>query len=65
MTRTEAAEIARQREALSALPSTHELSALQRAAQARLRRPDARGYRERETPLARFAADFARVFGGR
>ena len=65
MTRKEAAEFARMIPVLAEIHPTHDLAARRRAAQARLRRPDARGYREQPEPLlARLAADFALVFGG-
>ena len=65
MTRTEAAEVHRMRDTLVALPPTHELAALRRAAAARLRKRDARGYREKPdaSPLARLDADFSSIFG--
>ena len=66
MTRKEAAEFARMIPVLAELPPTHDLAARRRAAQARLRCADARGYREKREAslLDRLAADFDRVFGG-
>lgn len=63
MTPQEAADIARQRDALAVLPPTHELAALQRRAAARLRMGDARRYREQPSPQRRLEADFAQIFG--
>jgi len=67
MTRKEAAEFARMIPALAEIHPTHDLLARRRAAAARLRHADARGYREKSEAslIDRLAEDFGRVFGGR
>lgn len=67
MTPQEAADIDRQRDDLAPLHPTHDIAARRRAAQARLRRPDARGLRDKPDagPLDRLDDDFAQIFGGR
>ena len=65
MTRKEAAEFAQLIPVLAELHPTHDLGARRRAAQARLRHADARGYREKREAslLDRLTADFQAVFG--